>query len=115
MRRVFGRLLFAAFAIGQLQLVPAAIACVREHRQPAVASHCAEPAVDRMTASVAPSRTDAGPLCAVLGPCAMSGPAISARLVSPRIVVAETEAATPAQPSRPASFDLTPPAPPPEA
>lgn len=115
MRRAFGRLLFAAFAVGQLQLIPAALACVREHRQPAVASHCAEPAAEFAGAAAQPAHDAANPLCALLGPCAVPSPAALARLAAADFASTEERSGAPGQPSRPESFDLTPPAPPPEA
>jgi hypothetical protein len=115
MRRTFGRLLFAVFAAGQLQLIPAALACAREHRQPTAASHCAAPAAAPGAASLAPVPGIPNPLCPLLGPCASPAPAVAARAASAHVRVVDGAAAVPGRPVRPASFDLTPPAPPPEA
>ena len=115
MRRHFGRLLFAAFAVGQLQLIPAALACAREHRQPAVASHCAGAAAEVAGAAVRPAHDAAGTLCALLGPCAVPSPVITAQLADAGFAFAGGRSVPAVQSSRPDSFDTTPPAPPPEA
>jgi len=115
MRRLFGRLLFAAFMVGQLQLIPAAMACVREHRQPEPAAHCATHQMMADGPAVAPAQGAMGGLCAMLGPCAHPAPIV----VPARVVVASADFVRRPVPSlpvqRPDSITLAPLAPPPQA
>ncbi len=113
MRSLFARCFAFVVLAAQLQAVPAALACAREHGRPA-ASHC-----DRSQRTsgpvVAPAQADAAGLCGVLGPCTLTSP-----VVSPTAVVSDfggpylhlvMQGATTA----PASFDAAPIPPPPQA
>jgi len=109
MTRLFALVVLAA----QVQAVPAVLACAREHGRPA-ASHCDRTHLTTGPA-VAPAQADAGGLCAVLGPCALTSP-----VVSPTVVVSDfggqyLHLVVQGAASAPASFDAAPIPPPPQA
>jgi len=105
---------------GQLQMLPAALTCVSEHRRPDLAAHCQQSGHGDMAmndhgqAAVRGVPDAAQSLCGVLGPCAAPTPAVVQ--VPPGIapvVVAVT--AIGRMPAAPPSVHLTPQPPPPQA
>jgi hypothetical protein len=113
MRSLFARCFALVVLAAQVQAVPAALACAREHGRPA-ASHC-DQGHRTNGPVVAPVQADAGGLCAVLGPCALTSP-----VVSPTAVVSDfggqyLHLVVQGAASAPASFDAAPIPPPPQA
>ena len=118
MRLVVMRAVALVALMGQLQTLPGALACVREHRRADVATHCQQPAHGAMPSdggqvAVQGIPDAAQPLCSLLGPCAAPTPAVAqfaARVVAAGSAVAVTWPV----PSAPLSIDLTPQPPPPQ-
>jgi hypothetical protein len=113
MRSLLTRSFAFVVLAAQVQAVPAALACAREHDRPA-ASHC-----DRSQRTngpvVAPAQADAGSLCALLGPCALTSPAVSPTAVVSDFVGQYLHLAVQGATTAPTSFDAAPIPPPPQA
>ncbi|OGT93761.1 MAG: hypothetical protein A2083_03350 [Gemmatimonadetes bacterium GWC2_71_9] len=112
MRSLMTRLFALAVLVAQLQAVPAARACAREHGRQ-TASPC-DQSHKTTGPAVAPAQ-DAGGLCGVLGPCALTSP-----VVFPTAVVSDfggqyLHLVVQGAASAPASFDAAPIPPPPQA
>ncbi len=111
---------FALVALaGQLQSLPGALACVREHRRTDVATHCKQPTHGAMPSDDAQAAVQGVPdaaqsLCSLLGPCAVPTPAATQAGVIAVVVGAIRHVAW-ATPVVPLSIDLTPQPPPPLA
>ena len=99
---------------GQLQLLPAAIACAADHARPA-ASHCGGPAQPGDGLALTSGHdTPLSPLCALGIGCAASGVALLADATA-GVPIAD-DVAVPARAAlAPPSFDSSPAPPPPQA
>lgn len=78
MRRLVIRVVALVAILGQLQQLPAAVACVQQH-QKATSDHCGLPIGANGPAIQAEHAGMASPLCATLGNCAAQTPATVAR------------------------------------
>ena len=119
MRSVVMRTFALVALAGQLQSLPGALACVREHRRPDQATHCQRASHDAMTSDGAQAAVQGIPdaaqsLCSLLGPCAVPTPAATQAGVI-ALVGGDVRQAAWATPVVPLSIDLTPQPPPPLA
>ncbi len=111
MRSVIGRLAAVAVLASQLQGLPAALACVQEHSRQ-TAPHC-EQGPHAFGPTVEPAQS--GGLCTVVGPCAMSGSIGAPAGVTTTFVADVVHVTALATFAVPASVDLSPTPPPPQA
>lgn len=111
MRSVIGRLAAVALLASQLQGLPAALACVQEHGR-ASAPHC-EQGPDAFGPTVESDQS--GGLCTVVGPCAMAGSVGVPSAATTTFVSDVISLNPPVAVAAPASLDLSPTPPPPQA
>ena len=119
MKSVVMRTVALVLLAGQLQALPAGLACVREHRRPAGPAHCEDSGHGVLPSGVSAASITATPdaaatLCGLLGPCAVPTPAVAQAAVVAGIA-GEVRGAASTTPAVPRSIDLSPQPPPPLA
>ncbi len=105
------RLVAIVALLGQLQWLPGALWCEREHRQPA--SHCDE--LPASGAVLAPWAAPTDAPCASSGPCLARGTAVAFEAPGALAMPAESRDVARLVTQPPDSFDPAPTPPPPQA